>query len=189
MKKVVFIWLVSLLLASCGSSDVSDTNLSAYEWNGFTIQVPKAWVKIDAKAAPTPGNGVLESAWSSTEIASGFANNLVILSEKLDRAITSKKYSIINYALSTGKYTDFIKLDEKTITFSSESGEKDESNLYTFEAKYNPETPKRKFLQTAKVCGDRVYLMTIGINLGITDVKKYESLLTSFQCTERKNEK
>ena len=189
MKKFLVLSLTSLLLASCGSTDTTDTNLSTYEGNGFTIQVPKAWVKVDSQSAPTPGNGKLEAAWSSTEIASGFANNLVILSQKLDKAVTSKKYAIINYALSTGKYIEFTKLDEKSITFTASGDEKDESNLYTFEAKYNPTTPKRKFIQTSKVCGDTVYLMTIGVNLGITDMKKYEAFLTSFQCTDKKAEK
>jgi putative heme iron utilization protein len=114
----------------------------------------------------------------------------VILSEKIQNTITSKKYSIINYALSTGQYTDFVKLDEKVVTFNSaDEKEKDESNLYTFEAKYNPETPKRKFIQTAKVCGDMVYLMTIGVNLDVSDMKKYEAFLTSFECSAKKTEK
>jgi hypothetical protein len=75
------------------------------------------------------------------------------------------------------------------VTFTDAKGTKDESNLYTFEAKYNPETPKRKFIQTSKVCGDTVYLMTIGVNLSITDMKKYEAFLTSFACAEKKTEK
>ncbi len=62
----------------------------------------------------------------------------------------------------------------------------DEANIYTFEAKYNPQTPKRKFIQTARVCGDTVYLMTIGINLEIKDTAKYENLFKSFTCGEKK---
>jgi len=64
MKKYLLLSLVvfgmSSVLASCGSADISDTNLSLYEGNGFSIQVPKAWVKVDEKSAPTPGSGKLE---------------------------------------------------------------------------------------------------------------------------------
>lgn len=92
--------------------------------------------------------------------------------------MTSKKYSIVNYALTTGEYKEFTKLNEATITF----GDKDTSNLYTFEAKYNINTPKQKFLQTAKVCGDTVYLMTFGLGLTTGATTKYEDLIKTFTC-------
>lgn len=190
MKKILVIALIPLFLASCGSSSdtsTSDSSLKKFEGNGYSIQIPSGWIKVDEKSAPTPGNGKLEAAWSSTEIASGFANNMVILSETLSKPMTSAKYSSINYALSTGNYVEFTKLDEKTISFPvSENMPADEANIYTFEAKYNPQTPKRKFIQTARVCGDTVYLMTIGINLEIKDTAKYENLFKSFTCGEKK---
>lgn len=103
------------------------------------------------------------------------------MKEKLTEAITSKKYSVVNHALTTGAYKEFVKLDEKTIVF----GDKDESNLYVFEAKYNINTPKQKFIQTAKVCGDTVYLITFGLGLSTGATSKYEDLIKTFVCTDK----
>ena len=94
--------------------------------------------------------------------------------------MTSKKYSVVNYALTTGEYKEFVKLEEKVIAFS----DKDESNLYVFEAKYNTATPKQKFVQTAKVCGDTVYLITFGLGLSTGATTKYEDLIKTFTCTK-----
>lgn len=121
------------------------------------MSTPKTWIAVDKSALPSTQNGTITLALTSTDIVSGYSNNMSILKEKLTEAMTSKKYSVVNYALTTGAYNDFVKLEEKVITF----GDKDESNLYIFEAKYNTNTPKQKFLQTAKVCGDTVYLITI----------------------------
>lgn len=123
-------------------------------------------------------NGTIALALTSTDIVSGYSNNMSIIKEKLTEAMTSKKYSVVNYALTTGEYKEFVKLDEKVITF----GDKDESNLYTFEAKYNTNTSKQKFLQTAKVCGDTVYLMTFGLGLSTPNTTKYEDLIKTFTC-------
>ncbi len=101
-----------------------------------------------------------------------------VLQDTLHEAISSLQYSIVNYTLSTGAYAEYTKLAEKKITFS----DKDEANLYIFEAKYNKETPKEKFVQTAKVCGDKAYLMTVAIGYDTTSTTKYENLLTSFTC-------
>lgn len=135
---------------------------------------------MDKSALPSPKNGTVALALTSTEIVSGYSNNMSILKERLTEAMTSKKYSVVNYALTTGAYKDFVKLDEKTITFT----DKDESNLYTFEAKYNTDTPKQKFIQTSKVCGDTVYLMTFGLGLTTGATTKYEDLIKTFTCTK-----
>jgi hypothetical protein len=81
----------------------------------------------------------------------------LILSDDLYEETTSKKYAIVNYAYTTSSYLEFLKLKEESIEFP----DKDNSILYFFEAKYNLETAKRKFIQTAKVCNKKVYLITI----------------------------
>lgn len=145
------------------------------------MEVPKAWVAVEQDALPTIKNGVIAAAFTSSEISSGFANNLTILKDTLTEAISSKKYSVVNYALTTGGYKDFVKLSDSSIAFTSD---KDESNLYAFEAKYNDTTPKQKFLQTAKVCGKSVYLITMGLNLSIGSTTKYEDLIKTFTCVK-----
>lgn len=94
--------------------------------------------------------------------------------------MTSKKYSLVNYALTTGTYKDFVKLSEKSIVF----GDGDTSNIYVFEAKYNLQTPKQKFIQTAKVCGDTVYLMTFGLGLSTGATTRYEDMVKTFSCSK-----
>lgn len=63
--------------------------------------------------------------------------------------------------------------------------DKEPGKIYEFEAKYTNETPVQYFFQVAKICEDRAYLVTIGINLewkknhGTT---QYQNLLKSFKC-------
>lgn len=142
------------------------------------MDIPSTWTTIDKATLPVTKNGTIALALTSTEIVSGYSNNMSIIKEKLTEAITSKKYSVVNYALTTGAYQDFVKLEEKTIAF----GDKDESNLYIFEAKYNTNTPKQKFIQTSKVCKDTVYLITFGLGLSTPSTTKYEDLVKTFTC-------
>lgn len=180
MKKLVLVPLLALLLASCGSTAETDSvaNTTPFDGEGFSIQTPKSWIAVDKADLPATKNGTIALALTSTDITSGFSNNMSIIKERLTEKMASKKYSVVNYALTTGEYKDFTKLEEKTITFS----DKDESNLYIFEAKYSEKTSKQKFLQTAKVCNDTVYLITIGLGLTSGATTKYEDLIKTFTC-------
>lgn len=178
MKKIILITLIPLLLASCGSTTTDDANTKTYEWNQFKIDIPKAWTQVEGKELPNVNNGKIELALTSTEITAWFANNLVIISEDLQDTTTSMKYSNTNYIRTTWSVQEYVKLNEEEFKFSDD----DSSKLYTFEAKYNTQTSKRKFLQTAKICSKKAYLLTIGINLDNTSISKYESLLKSFAC-------
>lgn len=177
MNKVVILSCI-LLLTSCGTTTDTSLSTTPFAGEGFSIDTPKTWIAVDKVSLPVTRNGTIALALTSADITSGYSNNMSILKEKLTDAMTSKKYSVVNYALTTGEYKDFIKLEEKTITF----GDKDESNLYIFEAKYNTNTPKQKFIQTAKVCGDTVYLITFGLGLTTGATTKYEDLIKTFTC-------
>ena len=174
---------LGLMLGSCSSSSGSTSStdsVTTYTGSGFTISIPTTWTPVDPKTLPTLANGKIALALSSPEITSGFANNMSILSDTLSDTTTSMQYSIVNYTLSTGKYLELTKLAEKKISFA----DKDTANLYAFEARYNDQTPKEKFLQTAKVCGQKAYLLTIGVGIGTSSTTRYEDLLTSFACTD-----
>lgn len=184
MKKSLFLGAAAaFLLASCGTS-TDTSSLTNYKGEGFSMDVPKSWIAKEAKDVQSPKNGTVALAMTSADISSGFANNLLVLKDKLSPAengekMTSKKYSIVNHALTTGKYEEFDKISEKEVTFP----DGDVANLYVFEAKYNRETPKQRFIQATKVCDDEVYLINIGTGLN-TSTAKYEALATSFQCVK-----
>lgn len=179
MKKILIVLFASFILVSCWSSTTDDTNTKTYEWSLFKINIPKAWTQVDWKDLPTVNNGKVELALTSSEISAWFANNLVIVSEDLQDDTTSLKYVMTNYLRTTWSVQEYTKINEQDIKFSDD----DESKLYTFEAKYNLQTPKRKFLQTAKVCNKKAFLLTIGVNLDNSSLSKYENLLKSFTCT------
>ncbi len=174
-----------LFFASCGSTSTDTASLTTFKGEGFSIDVPKSWIAKESKDIPTPKNGSVALAMTSADISSGFANNILILKDTLNAAengekMTSKKYSVVNQALTTGKYEEYTKIDEKEITYP----DADVSNLYVFEAKYNRDTPKKRFVQTAKICDNKVYLVTIGIELNSGSTSKYENLAKSFQCAK-----
>ncbi len=172
----------SLLLTSCFGSTSDNVNLTGFEGKGFTMQVPKTWVQVTGKDLPQPKSGSIAGAFTSPDISSGFANNLLVLKDVLgpdaDSSMTSRKYSVVNQALTTGKYIEYTKLSDKKISFP----DNDEGLLVQFEAKYNNDTPKQKFLQAAKICGKDIYLLTIGLALSTNNTDKYQEIFESFTC-------
>lgn len=146
------------------------------------MQVPKAWTAVSEKDLPKPKSGTVAGAFTSSEITSGFANNLLILQDSLatntDATMNSRKYAVVNQALTTGEYLEYTKLSDSKVIF----GDQDEGLITIFEARYNKETPKQKFLQTAKICGKNVYLLTIGLNLTSTSTSKYSDIFKTFTC-------
>jgi hypothetical protein len=179
MNKIIILSCL-IFLTSCGTTTDSTISTTPFAGEGFSINTPKTWISVDKAALPATTNGSIALALTSTEIVSGYSNNMSIIKEKLTEKMTSKKYSVVNYALTTSAYKDFVKLEEKLLSFA----DTDESNLYIFEAKYNTNTPKQKFLQTAKICGETVYLMTFGLGLTTGSTKKYEDLIKTFTCTK-----
>lgn len=178
MKKLILLASLGFILASCGSTTTSTTGSTNFTGTGFAMDIPSSWVTVGKENLPNPGNGTIALAMTSTEITSGFANNLTIIKDKLSEKISSKQYAIANYALTTQNYIEFVKTGESTVTFA----DKDTTNVYTFEAKYSNKTPKQTFVQSAKVCGDQVYLITFGLGLNTGSTTKYEDLIKTFAC-------
>lgn len=100
MNKIIILACL-FLLTSCGTG--TDTTLSTTQFTGggFSIDIPKTWMVVDKAALPATKNGTIALALTSTEIISGYSNNMSIMKEKLSEAMTSKKYSVVNYALTT----------------------------------------------------------------------------------------
>lgn len=180
MLKVI-IWILVLVLSACSlpwtQSESTDSLTVLFEWSGFTTQVPKNWIIADKAILPTPTRGTLALAYMSQDVKYGFSNNYVIMADSANIPITSKKYSEYNHIQTTKNYLEYTKLQELPIAF----WDSDPWLLYVFEARYNKTTPRMKFIQTAKVCGTRVYLLHLSVSLDKTP-EKYIELLKTFSC-------
>jgi len=197
LKKITILILLSFLLISCWEKDKETWTTSSetkkeetvkkkaglrnYPWADFSIKIPAAWNVITDKKdiVPNPNNGVLELAITSSETKNGFANNLIILSQKLEKFTTSKDYSITNNVWAENEYLNYFKHSWKEFEF--EDWEK--SMIYVFDAKYSAETPTIKFIQTAYVCTNKkAFFITTAVPLETKDTSKYEKMLATFKC-------
>lgn len=187
MKKVFILFFFSFLVISCSTSTTEDkvTGLTDFKGNGFTMSLPSNWNILSGTGnanLPNPKNGEIALAASSSELKYGFSNNILVLSQKIHKAVSSNDFSILNNVGSTKEYLEYIKLESKSLDFA----DGDKSSLYTFEAKYNEKTPKLKFLQVGKVCNiSEAYLLTIALSTDIKDTSKYEEVLKTFTCTQQ----
>jgi len=183
------IFLVSvLLLVSCWDNTVVDNvwlnNID--KWN-FSINIPSNWEIIEntQNILPKPNNWEIELAVASKVLKNWFKNNLLILSDELNTFTSSKDFSMLNNVWASKDYIDYTLLDTKKFIFT----DLEESVLYIFEAKYNYDSPKLKFLQTAHICNQKKwYFFTIAIPVSIKDTSKYEALLQSFACKNLTND-
>lgn len=153
MKKNIFVLLlVSFFLTSCSStsssSEVQATGLTDQSTSYFSMKTPEKWTVLSGSTLPTPKQGTISLAVTSDELKYGFASNILVLTQTLEKEVSSKDFSILNNVGSTREYTEYNKLESKSIEFT----DKENSDLYIFEARYNTSTPKLKFLQTARVC-------------------------------------
>lgn len=113
----------------------------------------------------------------SPETKYNFSHNFLVLKDALPTLMSSEEYSIMNHRQTTKKYSEFTLVHQDAIIF----GDDDHSRVYVFDAKYNSQTPRMRFIQTAKVCGTSVYLLHLAISLD-RDPKNYIRLLRTFSC-------
>ena len=186
LKKIFLLIFTSIFLVSCFGSD-SEEVINNIEWlslqqeSDFSIGIPENWQVIDNTESilPKPNKWVIELAVASTILKNGFKNNLLILSDNLKSITSSKDFSMLNNVGASRDYIDYNLLNSKNIIFT----DWDEGVLYIFEAKYNLDTMKLKFLQTAHICNNyKGFLLTIAIPPSIKDTSNYEQLLKTFSC-------
>jgi hypothetical protein len=183
VKKIIFVFLFLFILSWCSKTPTSTTNtsLTKYQGDGFSLSIPSNWVNLseDKTVLPHPSSGTIVLALASAEFQNGFSNNLLILKDDLTYTTSSKEFSTLNNVWATGQYSEYEKIEEKEIIFT----DKDSSILYTFNARYNDRTPKLRFLQTAHICdGKKSFFLTIALPMNITDATRYEDIMKSFQC-------
>ncbi len=86
---------------------------------------------------------------------------------------------MLNNIWAETDYLEYTELSSNEIMFIDE----EPWIIYTFEAKYNMDTPRLKFLQTSHICNwTKAYFMTIALPTTVKDTSKYEYLLSTFMC-------
>lgn len=187
-KKISILILSLFIMTSCGSDEwVIETSwLEVYQGEWYSVSIPSNWEVMNDKnnILPEPSEGKIELSAQAPEPKWGFINNILILSDDLKTFTDSSEYSMANNVWAKREYTDYLQLENKDFNFIDGTS----SKLYVFEAKYNLETPKLKFLQTAYVCNpNKWYFLTIAISPSIKTIDKYETLLSTFSCTPDEN--
>jgi hypothetical protein len=183
MIRIILIGVTFFLLTSCSlpgtekEGAISEENSILYEETDFSMMIPKTWSGKAIESLPTPRMGSVRAAFLSTDARTGYANNLVILSDTLTNLITSKRYSELNSLQTRKNYLEYVNILEENFTYTDGT----ESRVYVFEARYNETTPTLKFIQSARVCGTKVYLIhfTLGRD---RKSESYIDLLKTFTC-------
>ncbi len=181
MYKFLSLFLLSFVLVGCSLPGVeTEKNISGasvYSTGTFSVSYPSAWTEVAATSLPNPYYGKIAFARVSPEVKYGFSQNMLILESELNIPVTSFKYSEQNARETSKNYLEYSKISGDAIVFS----DGDSAILHVFEARYNTTTARMKFLQTAKVCGTKVYLLHITLGLD-KDPLKYKELFTTFSC-------
>lgn len=184
MKIFMVLSILFILLTWC-SSDSSTQTIESWlvlkETAWFDMSVPANWNVLTwtSNTLPNPKNWKIDLAVTSSELKFWFSSNLLVLSQELEKSVDSTTFSNWNHVWWAREYLEYNKLESKTIEFL----DKDTSDLYIFEARYNTITPKLKFLQTGRVCtGRKAYLITMAISSDIKDTSKYEEIIKTFKC-------
>lgn len=173
--------LIPFFLSACtflpGTQVEVQDNASVYTGSWFSMQVPAIWTTNTGVLLGNPKIGSLELALISPEVRYGFSNNLIIIRDTLNGIITSARYAELNAAQTKWNYLEYVRIKNDPILYS----DSDESRVIVFEAKYNPSTPKLKFIQTTKVCGTSVYMIHFAIALDKSP-DAYIALAKTFAC-------
>lgn len=179
MKKIFLLW--ALFLLSCGwweGEDINLDGLTSYNMPTFSISVPEKWQEMEAKNLPKPKDSQIELAVASSDFKYWFSNNILILSQKLENIVSSSDFTINNYIGGMKEYSEFQKIESREFEFYD--GRK--TQIYIFEAKYNPQTPILKYIQLGSVCDTRGYLITLALSQDVKDTSLYEKFLQTFEC-------
>lgn len=177
------LFLCTFILSGCFGSDevvVDDAGLVKNTGIGYTLRVPASWAAVDASKIVTPTRGKLELAMRSLISKRGFMNNLIILSDDILAETTSAEYVAQSMLWASREYLSTTIESDEVMKFDDGGT----SRLVVFRAKYNEVTEEHLFMQTARICGSKVYLMTLGLENDTANESydRYRPILESFTC-------
>lgn len=176
------IFLLVFLLSSCFSSTTNNEEslLKEYNVGQYSIYVPSNWsvIKDTSSILPKPSVWNISLAVTSTQVVDWFSNNLLIMSNKELSNVNSYEYSHLNNLASKEEYYEYSLIEE----FNTNINQNENTRVYLFEARYNQKTPKLKFIQTAVICNDNWYVITIALANSTKDLSKYKDIFETFKC-------
>lgn len=183
IKKILFLIFSTVLVASCSKNS---TETPSVEWksasvvtgSGFSIAIPSWWSSsgtLEALGNPQTGK-ILLAAVSPTK-KYNLANNIIIMEDDLEKIGSSAQYTELNNFQTQKKYSEYSLVTTGPVLFS----DSDESKYYVFDAKYNTNAPKVRFIQSAKICGTKAYLIHILLAAG-TNPTEYIPIIKTFTC-------
>ena len=107
-------------------------------------------------------------------------NNFVILSDILQTETTASAYVEQSMLWASKEYLSLTIESEEQIVFEDGAS----SRLEVFHAKYNEVTEEHLIMQTARICGKKVYLLTLGLenDTVVDNYSKYKAILSTFSC-------
>lgn len=151
------------------------------------MSAPASWESADLSKISAPIRGRLELGMRSVVSKRGFMNNLSILSEDLMTEASSGEYARQSMLWAGREYVSMTVESEEAITFADGAT----SQIGIFRAKYNEATAEQIFIQSARVCGDTVYLITFGLSNDTSSdtYGQYREIISSFSCDEKESKK
>lgn len=179
MKVYIYILFCLFFLISCWSWDSSPsaTGLIIQENDDFSIPTPSSWEVIPESDLVTPKSWEIALALRSPTPREWYINNIVIL--KVENTSISAEGIIDSGLQSLEKGIKWYNLiSKRDITFADNQTGK----IITYTGKYSNDTPEAVYVQSARVCGDNGYYMTISVTEQLEDYERYEFILQNFKC-------
>jgi len=177
-----YILLVSLVfLSGCFGlfeSEETATWLVLSDTENFSILVPDSWENLPSDDIPVPNTGQTVLAMKSQNEVAGYYNNLIILESENAIASTSQALMSSTKTMLEKNLTSFNLISQDSFQFSDE----ETWTMLVFNGRYNTATPSLYYVQTAKVCGDTSYFLTISVGSEQESYDRYAYVLQTFQC-------
>ena len=192
--KIFLLSLLLFLLSACWipflwweeNEIPEELNSSVETFTGqyMTIETPSDWQNIATSQLGVPKTWNVILAKKSSDRVDRVYRNMIVLEDTLIGSLSSSQYARNDYRIAQKKYAWFKELESIDAQFAD--GE--QSSLYVFEAKYNPDSPRMKFLQSARICENweekYVYNITITLPASLQDIEKFKALIQTFACRE-----
>jgi len=179
MKIFFSLLLVSIILSSCfwWGDSVTSTGLTFQENESFSIPTPSAWIDIPQDELVIPKSGQIALAFRSPAQKQWYMNNIVIL--KQENTSISAQAIIESGIQSLEKWIKwYTLLSNREVEFAD--GQL--WNIISYTGKYSADTPETVFIQSARVCWNDSYYMTISLTEQLESYERYEYILQSFEC-------